>query len=378
MPLLTPEEQAILTLSCTDKIGATTARSLMEYFGSAEAVLNASTKELSEAPNIGRRLISALKEKQGAEIAQKEIALLAERAAMGDYITPLFVEHKGYPQPLAHCADAPLVLYVRGTLPHNAPMLAVVGTRNATPYSADALHRIFTNFAQLCPELVIVSGLAYGVDQLAHSIALEVGLRTIAVVAHGHYTLYPSSHRELARQIITQGGAIVTEYRFHTRAMPQRFVARNRIVAGLSLGTIVVESPEKGGALITANIAFDYGRTLYAIPGRLFDANSEGCNRLIAHQKASLLLSAEQVLDDLNLIHIKPQALPLPFANEPENTTEKHPIVAELEKVDILTLEDLSLRLGQSIPEISSQLFELELDGKIRALPGGRYSARRI
>ncbi|MDO5036363.1 MAG: DNA-processing protein DprA [Porphyromonas sp.] len=374
----TREERALLTLSCTERLGAATARALIEHFGSAAEVLEASPRALAEVPGVGRKLISILMQRDGAKIAEEEMALLRHRREIGDPIDTLFVDHEGYPASLAHCNDAPLVLYVRGKIPIDAPMLAVVGTRQSTHYAADALDRLFTNLAQLCPELVIVSGLAYGVDQLAHSIALEKGLRTIAVVAHGHYTLYPSAHRELAREIMTHGGAVVTEYRYNTRALPQRFVARNRIVAGLSSGTLVVESPKKGGALITASIAFDYGRSLFALPGRLFDKTSEGCNRLIAFQKATLLLSAEQLLEELNLLPDLCSPTPLPFGNqEPESEDDtRHPILAELAKVDVLTLEDLSMRLGMTIPEVSAQLFDLELDGKIRALPGGRYVLR--
>lgn len=368
------EEQAILALSCTERLGAPTARALMEHFGSAKAVLDASPRELSEVPGVGRKLIRILSEGGGATIAQQEMELLREREAKGDPIQTLFVGQEGYPDYLAHCSDAPLVLYVRGNLPTDAPMLAVVGTRHCTHYSEDVLKTLFRNCAQICPELLIVSGLAYGVDKLAHEIALENGLRTIAVVAHGHYTLYPSAHRKLARKMVDNGGAVITEYRYHTRALPQRFVARNRIVAGMSKGAIVVESPKKGGALITANIAFEYGRSLFAVPGRMYDQTSEGCNRLIAYQKATLLLSAEQLLEDLQLIPTGLAAKPLPFAETDESNDD--PILSELSKVEELTLEELSLRLGKSISEVSAQLFDLELDGHVRSLPGGRYMKR--
>ena len=260
------------------------------------------------------------------------------------------------------------MLYVKGQIPLG-PMISFVGTRRNTHYSLDVLEYLMEGIAALRPDITIVSGLAYGVDKLSHQTALKYGLKSIGVVAHGHYTLYPSSHRDLAEQMIATGGGVVTEYPYRTRALPQRFVQRNRIVAGLSLGTVVVESAERGGSLITANIAFDYGRSVLVAPGRIFDTASKGCNKLVAHQKASIITTPDKLLDELQLLPtLKPQRLP--FEEEQE---ESNPILKALRTADHLTLEDLALQLGEEVPTISGMLFELELNGQIHSLPGGRY-----
>lgn len=281
----------------------------------------------------------------------------------------LFTGSPNYPAYLDHCFDAPLVLYVRGQVP-NTPMISIVGTRKNTVYAQDLLQYLMQGIATHRPDITIVSGLAYGVDKLAHQTALAHGLKSVGVVAHGHYTLYPSSHRRLAETMMAQGGGIVTEYPYDTRALPQRFVQRNRIVAGLSHATLVIESAERGGSLITANIAFDYGRSLFAAPGRVFDPASAGCNRLIERQKASIITSPEQILREINLLPDLPQQPMLPFAEE---QPDQDPIIHELRTSGELTLEDLSLRLGEDVPTISGRLFDLELDGLIRSLPGSRY-----
>ncbi len=174
--------------------------------------------------------------------------------------------------------------------------------------------------------------------------------------------------------MIATGGGVVTEYPYRTRALPQRFVQRNRIVAGLSLGTIVVESAERGGSLITANIAFDYGRSVLVAPGRIFDPASKGCNKLVAHQKASIITTPDKLLDELQLLPtLKPQRLP--FEEEQE---ESNPILKALRTADHLTLEDLALQLGEEVPTISGMLFELELNGQIHSLPEGDAASKTI
>lgn len=376
MRTLTREEEALWQLSVTDGIGPVTVRGLVEYFGSAAAVCAATGVELAEVPGIGRRLRNALKNPSAQTYVRDEAQLIESLAKHSECITPLFVGQEGYPKSLAHCPDAPIALYVRGTLPTERPMIAIVGTRHSTTYSEDALRYVIGKWAELCPDLVIVSGLAFGVDATAHMLALDYGLTTVAVVAHGHYTLYPSQHTDLAHRIIEAGGGIVSEYRYYTRALPQRFVSRNRIVAGLCTATVVAESKTRGGALITADLAFEYGRAVYALPGRLFDPTSEGCNLLIANQKASILVSPEAVLREQNIIAYPDHAheMPLPFEEEADMDD---PILQLLSRHDRLTLEDLSLRTGESVPVLSARLFELEMDDRVRLLPGGQYALRR-
>lgn len=362
------EQLALLQLSLTEGIGPVTAKALIEEMGSAEAVMAATPAELMQHPNIRPKLAQLLLSGNGVELAKKELEILEELQQRRRPLKLYFFGDEEYPPFLAQCFDAPLVLYVKGQIP-SGPMISFVGTRRNTHYSLDVLEYLMEGIAALRPDITIVSGLAYGVDKLSHQAALKYGLKSIGVVAHGHYTLYPSSHRDLAEQMIATGGGVVTEYPYRTRALPQRFVQRNRIVAGLSLGTIVVESAERGGSLITANIAFDYGRSVLVAPGRIFDTASKGCNKLVAHQKASIITTSDKLLDELQLLPtLKPQRLP--FEEEQE---ESNPILKALRTADHLTLEDLALQLGEEVPTISGMLFELELNGQIHSLPGGRY-----
>lgn len=370
-PHLTPEQLALLQLSLTEGVGPVTARALIAEMGSAEAVMELTSQEITQHPNIRPKLARALLHGNGRAEAEKELKILEQLYNKGIPLRLYFLCDEDYPPYLEQCFDAPLVLYVKGEIPEGH-MISIVGTRKNTRYAMDALNYIMQGISSIRKDITIVSGLAYGVDKLAHQAALNNGLKSVGVVAHGHYTLYPSTHRQLAEQMIATGGGIVTEYPYNTRALPQRFVQRNRIVAGLSVGTIVVESAEKGGSLITANIAFDYGRSLFVVPGRLFDTYSAGCNQLIYRQKASIITTPDKLLDEVNLLPqmLKPKQLPF------EEEEVSHPILKALHTADELTLEDIAMMLGEDVPAVSGMLFELELEGKIYSLPGGRYCIR--
>ena len=370
---LTPAELALLRLTMLPGVGSTISHALLEDFDNhPERIFKATADELAQNPNIRPSLARLIRSDDSLRRAEEELRTLAERASAGELITPLFYGEEGYPEYLLNCADAPLVLYVKGTLPTDGPMIAIVGTRRCTTYAADVIERMVKRWAELRPDLIIVSGLAYGVDALAHRAALRHGLRSVAVVAHGHYTLYPSRHRDLAAEMIHSGGGMVTEYGYHTRAFPQHFVLRNRIVAGMTRATVVVESARRGGALITAGLALDYGRSVFAVPGRIFDSTSEGCNWLLASERAACLTDPDFLLDELSLLSDRPGAQRLPFSSETEEG-EEDPILRELREAGPLTLNDLTLRLGEQAGALSGRLFELELSGKVRSLPGARY-----
>lgn len=370
---LTPAELALLRLTMLPGIGSTISHALLEDFDShPERIFEATADELAQNPNIRPSLARLIRSDDSLRKAEEELRTLDERASAGELITPLFYGEEGYPEYLLNCADAPLVLYVKGTLPTDGPMIAIVGTRRCTTYATDVIERMVKRWAELRPDLIIVSGLAYGVDALAHRAALKHGLRSVAVVAHGHYTLYPSRHRDLAAEMIHSGGGVVTEYGYHTRAFPQHFVLRNRIVAGMTRATVVVESARRGGALITAGLALDYGRSVFAVPGRIFDSTSEGCNWLLASERAACLIDPDFLLDELSLLPDRSPAQRLPFSSETEEG-EEDPILRELREAGPLTLNDLTLRLGEQAGALSGRLFELELSGKVRSLPGARY-----
>lgn len=370
---LTPAELALLRLTMLPGIGSTISHALLEDFDShPERIFEATADQLAQNPNIRPSLARLIRSEDSLHKAEEELRTLDERASAGELITPLFYGEEGYPEYLLNCADAPLVLYAKGTLPTDGPMIAIVGTRRCTTYAADVIERMVGRWAELRPDLIIVSGLAYGVDALAHRAALRHGLRSVGVVAHGHYTLYPSRHRDLAAEMIHNGGGVVTEYGYHTRAFPQHFVLRNRIVAGMTRATVVVESARRGGALITAGLALDYGRSVFAVPGRIFDSTSEGCNWLLASERAACLTDPDFLLDELSLLPDRSPAQRLPFSSETEEG-EEDPILRELREAGPLTLNDLTLRLGEQAGALSGRLFELELSGKVRSLPGARY-----
>lgn len=370
---LTTGELALLRLTMLPGVGSTISHALLEDFdGHPERIFEATADELAQNPNIRPSLARLIRSEDSLHKAEEELRTLRERTAADETITPLFYGEEWYPEYLLNCADAPLVLYVKGTLPTDGPMIAIVGTRRCTTYAADVIERMVGRWAELRPDLIIVSGLAYGVDALAHRAALRHGLRSVGVVAHGHYTLYPSRHRDLAAEMIRSGGGVVTEYGYHTRAFPQHFVLRNRIVAGMTRATVVVESARRGGALITAGLALDYGRSVFAVPGRIFDSTSEGCNWLLASERAACLTDPDFLLDELSLLSDRPGAQRLPFSSETEEG-EEDPILRELREAGPLTLNDLTLRLGEQAGALSGRLFELELSGKVRSLPGARY-----
>ena len=370
---LTPAELALLRLTMLPGIGSTISHALLEDFDShPERIFEATADELAQNPNIRPSLVRLIRSDDSLRKAEEELRTLDERASAGELITPLFYGEEGYPEYLLNCADAPLVLYVKGDLPTDGPMIAIVRTRRCTTYATDVIERMVKRWAELRPDLIIVSGLAYGVDALAHRAALRHGLRSVGVVAHGHHTIYPSRHRDLASEMIYSGGGIVTEYPFYTKSFPQHFVLRNRIVAGMSRGTVVVESARRGGALITAGLALDYGRSVFAVPGRIFDSTSEGCNWLLASERASCLTDPDFLLEELSLLSDRSGVQRLPFSSETEER-EEDPILSELREAGPLTLNDLTLRLGEQAGALSGRLFELELSGKVRSLPGARY-----
>ncbi|MDE6254635.1 MAG: DNA-processing protein DprA, partial [Muribaculaceae bacterium] len=281
-----------------------------------------------------------------------------------------------YPMLLSETGDAPVVLYQLGETDLDAEhIMNIVGTRRNTAYAVSFCETFIKALAEYFPDIVIVSGLAYGIDSLAHKGALENGLPTVAVVAHGLDTIYPAAHRDLARRIVKSGGSIVTEYPSGTTPFQKRFLERNRIVAGLSELTLVVESPIKGGAMSTANMAFSYSREVGAVPGRISDPMSEGCNLLIRKQKGSLVSSVADVIELMGWrpagVAVKPKQRNL----FPELQGEAHEIYEILKfSSDPLSVDGLYQKTKIHIPVLNSTLTEMEFDGIVVRLPGNRYT----
>lgn len=282
-----------------------------------------------------------------------------------------------YPQRLNECPDAPIVLYYKGNADLNCHhVINIIGTRHCTNYGTDVIQRFISDLRQLCPEVLIVSGLAYGVDINAHNNALANGFSTVGVLAHGLDTLYPAMHRDTASKMLSQGG-LLTEYSSNTKIEKQNFIRRNRIVAGMSDACILIESAKHGGGLITARISQDYGREVFAVPGRTNDHFSKGCNILIHDNQANLLLSAEDFVmsmgwqTDKILAEAKSKGIELSLF--PELTEEQQAIAKALERYGDLQLNILMVKTGFTIGKLNQLLFEMEMNGIVRPMAGGTY-----
>lgn len=287
-----------------------------------------------------------------------------------------FVADESYPFMLREIADAPVALFQLGETDLNSShMISVVGTRRVTPYGSSFCSRFIEETAGYFPDAVVISGLAYGVDCTAHQSAMQSGLITMGVVAHGLDTIYPAPHRDLARRIIKEGGSILSEYPSGTTPFQKRFLERNRIVAGLSELTVVIESPLRGGAMSTANSAFNYSREVMALPGRVGDEMSEGCNHLIRKEKAHLLTSASDVVELMGWkpagIKVSPRQRRLFPELEGNCAIIYNTLRDQREPLSIDTLHALT---RVRVPELMSTLTEMEFDGIIIRHPGNRYS----
>jgi len=271
-------------------VGVMHARNLMEVIGDEEAIFKEDARKLESIPRITRRLIQEIRDPEVLRRAEKELEFVIK-----NNLQLLFYTDDQYPQRLTQCIDAPILLYAKGNTDFNREkVISIVGTRNETRYGQEFCRKFVHDLAVRFPEIQIISGLAYGIDIHAHRAALENGLSTVAVLGHGLDRIYPAIHRQTAVEML-QKGALLTEFPSHTNPDGHNFVKRNRIVAGMSDAVVVVESGEKGGSLITADIANSYFREVFAVPGRITDKMSSGCNRLISDNKALLL----QHTDDL-------------------------------------------------------------------------------
>lgn len=277
-----------------------------------------------------------------------------------------------YPQALMYCPDPPLVLFYKGRADLNARrILSVVGTRKISPYGQDLCQSFCRDLAQMCPEVLVVSGLAYGVDVHTHRACLHNDLATVGVVAHGLDRIYPPPHRETAKAMLQKGG-LITEYISKTGPLAGNFVRRNRIIAGLSAATLLIESADKGGALITAKIANDYDRMVLAFPGRSVDPTSAGCNALIRDQMAQLVTSAADVLTMLGWDEATKKGKKMPELF-PILSEEEQIILNALRQHETLTLQQLCIHCNLPHTRVTAALFELEMNRFVALLSGGRY-----
>lgn len=349
------------------------ALELYKTVGSAQQIYEHRNEIGDVVKNASPRLMDALKDwSEAMKRAEFELKFMQEHQIRA--LTPL---DDDYPQRLCECADAPLVVYYRGNSDLNlSKVVSVVGTRQCTQYGKDLIHRFMTDLRQMCPQVLVVSGLAYGVDICAHREALDCGYDTVAVLAHGLDQIYPYRHRETAVQMVSHGG-LLTEFMSNTSADKPNFVRRNRIVAGMADACVVVESAARGGGLITAEIAQSYDRAVFAFPGAVGMNYSEGCNHLIRDNVAGLITSADDFVKAMgwSIETLRQQANAKGIERNlfPDLSPEESSVVNLLQQTNDLQLNILSVKTGIPIGQLTALLFQLEMKGVIKPLAGGMF-----
>ena len=341
--------------------------------GNAQTIIEHHANIRDIFPDASEKLVNGLRNIDEAKArAEAELEFCQKHG-----IQPLPMNDEHYPARLRECDDAPLMLFYRGNADLNQQrVINIVGTRHCTAYGKDVISRFVRDLKSLCPQLLIVSGLAYGVDINAHRAALENGYETVSVLAHGLDQIYPPRHRETAVKMISQGG-LLTEFFTQTNADKVNFVRRNRIVAGMSDACILVESAARGGGLITARLSRDYNRDVFAFPGRVGDEYSEGCNNLIRNNGAALITSAQDFVEamgwitDAQLNEARQKGIERQLF--PSLSPEEMQIVGALQKQNDQQINMLSVTSNLPVARLTAILFELELKGVVKVLAGGTY-----
>ena len=357
-----------LSLSFIPQIGSVQARILIDHFGDAKAIFKAKKDALGRLDGIGTVRANSIKSFTDFNKAEDEIRFMEKYK-----ITPLFLSNKNYPQRLLNCYDPPTILYYRGTADLNTTkIIALVGTRNNSEYGRIITEELVSSLHPLQP--LIVSGLAFGIDAIAHKAALKNNLPTVAVLAHGLDCIYPSQHTQLAKNIIRESGGLLTEFSSATKPDKHNFPSRNRVVAGMCDATIVIETGIKGGSVITADLANAYNRDVFAIPGRTSDIKSAGCNHLIKNNKAILLTDAEQLIEVMgwneNNVAVKTKQKLLFI----DLTAEEKIIVEILREKQIASIDEINLKSGLSSSSVAAAILNLEMQTVIYSMPGKIYS----
>ncbi len=372
-PIQTNERLSLLALHFIDGIGSYLIKQLISYCGSAQQVFKTPKGKLLKIPGIGVKTAEAVRTASPHHLAEKEF-----RKAEKEDVEILFFTDKQFPSRLKTIEDAPSLLYLKGNISlQQTKTVGIVGTRQATPYGKEMVEKIIEGLVPHQP--VIISGLAYGIDIHAHKQAIKNNLPTIGVMGSGMDIIYPAVHKETAKKMLDAGG-LITENHFGTKPDAHNFPARNRIIAGLSDALIVIEAAEKGGALITAEIANSYNKDVFAVPGNIGQTYSEGCNKLIRTNKANLITSVKDLEYIMNwtVEHGNGNNKPLTLFDATDFEPNEQKIIQLLrEKNKPLPIDELSWKSEIQPSELASILLGLEFKGVIQSLPGKMYKVGR-
>lgn len=366
LPFTEEELLSQLALTFIDGVGPKMARMLLSHFGDARSIIASPIKELKGVGGMGETRARACKDPMVMQRAEAELLFIRKHS-----LQAIFFTDKEYPSRLRNCEDAPVMLFYQGQASLNGDkMIAVVGTRKNTDYGLRATELLIEGL-QGQEGLVVVSGLAFGIDAIAHKKCVQLGMPTVGVVAHGLDRIYPPVNKGLARDMLVHGG-VLTEFPSGTKPDRQHFPLRNRIVAGLCDVTVIVESDEKGGAMITGYVAASYNREVAAFPGRAFDTKSGGPNKLIRKNIASLITNAQDLLDVMGWADARPSKRQQQQLFT-QLTEEEQRIATVLQDKDGMHADDLMLQTGLSTAQIGALLLQMEMAGMVKALPGKRF-----
>lgn len=351
-------------------LGSVNARKAIAYSGGVEAFFKMSKTDLLKIPGVGKVLVQKIDKDSALRDAEAELKFMD-----ANNIKVAFYQDDHYPQRLLNCPDSPITLYYKGNINLNASrILSVVGTRNATDYGKENCKKLIKALALHHEKTIIVSGLAYGIDICAHKAAMKYSLPTVAVIGHGFHLMYPSQHRKYADDIIDSGGGLLTEFTSKSVIDPKHFVRRNRIIAGMSDATLVIESARKGGSLTTAEIANSYNRDVLAFSGRAGDIYSQGCNHLIKTNQAHLIESISDVEYILGWESEQVKVAAIQFKMFEELLPEEESVVNLLTKEGKLGIDILSVKLNLPMSKVASLLLKMEFKGLVRVSPGKIYA----
>lgn len=363
---MNPELLYQLALTHIPNIGPIQAKLLLQHCN-AEEIFHAKKSFLEKIEGIGPVRAAGIASFKDFSKAEKEIAFLEKYR-----IKPLFITDKDYPKRLLNCYDSPTLLFYKGDADLNASrIIAIIGTRSHTEYAKQVTEKIVKDLTS--QSITIVSGLAYGVDALAHKAAIKNQLPTIGVLAHGLDQIYPAEHSSLAKDMVNHGGGLLTEFSSNSKPDKHNFPTRNRIVAGMSDATIVIETSLKGGSMITAELANGYNRDVFAVPGKITDPKSAGCNYLIRNNKAFLLSDAGEILNIMGWEETKKNHHKKQKQLFIELTENEKAVVNILKEKECVHIDEINSKSGLNSSMIAASILNLELQNVIVALPGKLY-----